>query len=728
MADIKISELEPTTDLEGLYTIGSDKNNLSKKVSLQFLKDAANYANEQGDYAKQAGDTVNGNVGVSDYPEFSASKSYVIGDIVRYNGVLYQFTANHAASAWNGSDVKATSINAITSGKLTELESKFETIIGNYVNHSDTIEWNVGDINSGGTIEADNIRRYSSPIFCHVGDLIQVVNRASTSRSHSIICQTDENGTFYTPIVIGDNSITYQYVIEQDGYYAICVYPPIGNTGVWWITSDLRNDIQNNSNAIDSLTTIVGTDRVNLADAIEWNVGYLSYYGEDDIRINDSSTNYNYSNVIPLKKGDIIECSQTASLGARPAIAVCDETGAYRNLLLMSTPETYTYRYVAEKDMYVMVNRRAKGFTFYWWRTRLESDAIQMLADNAPFFDNRTYLPIVQNAKLADAEGDTVMTPNLVLTHYSDIHSDVIRTERIIAFAKKFGKYIDDVLFTGDICGSRYSNYQERFDSLPGMERILMTIGNHDVYDSTGTAPEDDYANKSYWATNAQKYARYMRNISQWGVIQPNNAAVDSLCYYYKDYADMKIRLVVLDAMAFDDAQLSWLQSVLNDSITNNLAVVIAVHFVPAKGLTDYNGFDCSFNSFKNDSGNTNYTSYLRGLADAVDVFINNNGEFICYLAGHTHYDLCGTLASHPNQLYIAVASAKFISEDNNNHKQHVARKVGQSNEDQFNIVAFDTYNKQIKVARIGATYDRWLRHRGTMLIDYANRQLLSCW
>ena len=90
---------------------------------MQFLKDAANYANEQGDYAKQAGDTVNGNVGVSDYPEFSASKSYAIGDIVRYNGVLYQFTANHAASAWNGSDVKATSINVITSGKLTELES-----------------------------------------------------------------------------------------------------------------------------------------------------------------------------------------------------------------------------------------------------------------------------------------------------------------------------------------------------------------------------------------------------------------------------------------------------------------------------------------------------------------------------------------------------------------------------------------------------------------------------
>ena len=132
MADIKISELEPTTDLEGLYTIGSDKNNLSKKVSLQFLKDAANYANEQGDYAKEVGDTVNGNVGVNDYPAFSASASYSAGDIVRYNGTLYQFTANHAASAWNGNDVKATSINAITSGKLTELESEIDNTIDEF--------------------------------------------------------------------------------------------------------------------------------------------------------------------------------------------------------------------------------------------------------------------------------------------------------------------------------------------------------------------------------------------------------------------------------------------------------------------------------------------------------------------------------------------------------------------------------------------------------------------
>lgn len=60
MADIKISELPETTDLEGLYTIGTDKNNLSKKVSFNFLKEAANYANMQGDYAKEVGDSYGG--------------------------------------------------------------------------------------------------------------------------------------------------------------------------------------------------------------------------------------------------------------------------------------------------------------------------------------------------------------------------------------------------------------------------------------------------------------------------------------------------------------------------------------------------------------------------------------------------------------------------------------------------------------------------------------------
>ena len=126
MADVlgkKISELAETTDLAGLYTIGSDRNNQSKKVPLQFVKEAADYANAQGDYAKGVGDTIQGNTGVNEYPAFSSSAQYAAGSVVRYNNKLYRFTALHPAGAWVGTDAIETSIKAETDVKLTELES-----------------------------------------------------------------------------------------------------------------------------------------------------------------------------------------------------------------------------------------------------------------------------------------------------------------------------------------------------------------------------------------------------------------------------------------------------------------------------------------------------------------------------------------------------------------------------------------------------------------------------
>ena len=138
MADVlgkKISELAETTDLAGLFTIGSDKNNQSKKVSLQFIKEASDYANAQGDYAKTVGDTVQGNTGVDEYPVFSASRQYAVGDVVRYEGRLYKFTALHAAGAWVGTDVVETSIKAEADQKLATLSVE----LGLYVSNSEYI-------------------------------------------------------------------------------------------------------------------------------------------------------------------------------------------------------------------------------------------------------------------------------------------------------------------------------------------------------------------------------------------------------------------------------------------------------------------------------------------------------------------------------------------------------------------------------------------------------------
>jgi hypothetical protein len=51
---IKISELPLADTLKGLYTIGIDALNRSVKVSLEFVKKAADRANEAADKAQKA--------------------------------------------------------------------------------------------------------------------------------------------------------------------------------------------------------------------------------------------------------------------------------------------------------------------------------------------------------------------------------------------------------------------------------------------------------------------------------------------------------------------------------------------------------------------------------------------------------------------------------------------------------------------------------------------------
>ena len=56
-------------------------------------------------------------VGLDTYPVFSDTKPYVKGEIVNYGGLLYEFTADHEAGAWIGTDARETSLR----GEVTKL-------------------------------------------------------------------------------------------------------------------------------------------------------------------------------------------------------------------------------------------------------------------------------------------------------------------------------------------------------------------------------------------------------------------------------------------------------------------------------------------------------------------------------------------------------------------------------------------------------------------------------
>ena len=50
--------------------------------------------------------TVKQSTGLSDFEFFSTTKTYSIGDIINYNGVIYEFTMPHPSGAWNGNDAR----------------------------------------------------------------------------------------------------------------------------------------------------------------------------------------------------------------------------------------------------------------------------------------------------------------------------------------------------------------------------------------------------------------------------------------------------------------------------------------------------------------------------------------------------------------------------------------------------------------------------------------------
>ncbi len=87
-------QTDTATAIKNAETATTEANNAAGKANA-----AANRAEEGAN-----------NLGIEDYPEFSAEKSYIVGDVVRYSGRLYRFISAHPAGAWAGTDAEQTSV------------------------------------------------------------------------------------------------------------------------------------------------------------------------------------------------------------------------------------------------------------------------------------------------------------------------------------------------------------------------------------------------------------------------------------------------------------------------------------------------------------------------------------------------------------------------------------------------------------------------------------------
>ncbi len=292
-----------------------------------------------------------------------------------------------------------------------------------------------------------------------------------------------------------------------------------------------------------------------------------------------------------------------------------------------------------------------------------------------------------------------------VMLHFGDIHNDSDEFARILAFYDKYKEYIDDVFLNGDIAKYWWYHYSEATKNLLGNSATLCSIGNHDIIGDGKTF------------TSAECYDRYFVNIDNWGVIEPENNKINKLCYYYKDIPVSKVRFIVLDVMHNNDVQLEWFAKVLSDAREKSLSVVVAQHIPITNEVTPFETqFDESVSYGIIDYSSFKSTNYL----NAVDSFIDAGGEFITWLFGHTHTEYIGIIKGHEKQIYRCCPCASPLME-----WQETCRSTSDESIDSFDIMSFDTITKTFTIKRIGYSYDRLLRRKSELAVDYANRKVL---
>ena len=305
-------------------------------------------------------------------------------------------------------------------------------------------------------------------------------------------------------------------------------------------------------------------------------------------------------------------------------------------------------------------------------------------------------------------------TQPVSLLWFSDIHADSTELARMIQLRNEYLEMIDDAVCTGDMVALRASDGMSFWYDTEGSEDILMVVGNHDALAASSGY---DWTNL---LTEQEQYNRYIApNVAEWGVQYTSGKT-----YYYKDYTNKKVRFIALNVMLTGDdktAQITWLTNTLASARTAGLSVVVANHAPIEKA----DKIECAFQSY--DSGNTGTSSsssiYLsESYLSVIQDFIDAGGEFICHIAGHSHVDRFVKSRTYPDQYCLVVdALSRYYC----NQYSDTQRTDNVRAQDLANIIVFDTSTKTVKLFRIGANIDHYIRPKNCMTFRYDTGDIL---
>jgi hypothetical protein len=349
--------------------------------------------------------------------------------------------------------------------------------------------------------------------------------------------------------------------------------------------------------------------------------------------------------------------------------------------------------------------------------------------------------------------------PQLVFLHISDTHQNKTCSKNAITALNMLstrgvnkGNNARFLIHTGDIKTTNYlSDFSYWVNARSNANKpVYHVVGNHDcgLDNKVSTSGSDEQV----YASNTEPF------IEEWDLTTANSGTPhpNGKNYYFKDFSDEKVRLIVLyeyehdmevnpvDSSllkysrvyrAFRQEQIDWLIESLMTT-PSGWGVMIAKHQME---YADDN--DNTFNSYFLRGRGVQYTYVGSILPDIVQAFIdksvlnqsyqqtgavvttlraeadfsNNGAEFICYLSGHTHLDSIHYLRDYPKQLELTIGC------DNTNytHNSDMAQVAGTKTEDVINVCAVDRNRGYIYIVRIGSDMSYTGQRRDILSIKY---------
>lgn len=178
--------------------------------------------------------------------------------------------------------------------------------------------------------------------------------------------------------------------------------------------------------------------------------------------------------------------------------------------------------------------------------------------------------------------------------------------------------------------------------------------------------------------------------------------------YYYTDDAENQIRYIILNSQdkgygerddggavdnkmwnfRFREDQISWLKYWALVLPNNDWSVVIASHAAP--GENSQTGSDYPIENYQE-------------VIDVLNVFVEDGGTVICWLAGHSHVD---------RQFKLGDINIILTLNDNPGREPESPEKIaGTTTEQAFDIFTVDKEKRVVHITRVGAGEDREFKY-----------------